>query len=91
MGDGLQKQGAVSGEQACAILSRDEQAATDLLSRLLALAASLSTGNRFFRYEPNVGAAIESNLGPGSTVFDIGANVGCFTLFASKIVGPLGH
>jgi FkbM family methyltransferase len=45
----------------------------------------------FFRYEPNVGAAIKSNLRPGSTFFDIGANVGWFTLFASKIVGPLGQ
>jgi FkbM family methyltransferase len=43
------------------------------------------------RYEPNVGAAIKSNLTPGSTFFDIGANVGWFTLFASKIVGPLGQ
>jgi FkbM family methyltransferase len=35
--------------------------------------------------------AIKSNLSPGSTFFDIGAWVGWFTLFASKIVGPLGQ
>jgi len=45
----------------------------------------------FSSYEPNVGAAIKSNLSPGSIFFDIGANVGWFTLFASKIVGPLGQ
>jgi len=45
----------------------------------------------FSRYEKNVGAAIKSNLSTGSTFFDIGANVGWFTLFASRIVGPLGH
>ncbi len=44
-----------------------------------------------FRYEPNVGAAIKSNLSPGSIFFDIGANVGWFTLLASKIVGPSGQ
>lgn len=45
----------------------------------------------FFRYELNVGAAIKSNLSPGSTFFDIGANVGWFTLLATKIVGPSGQ
>jgi FkbM family methyltransferase len=45
----------------------------------------------YYRYEPNVAAAIKSNLGPGGTFFDIGAHVGWFTLFASKIVGPAGH
>jgi FkbM family methyltransferase len=45
----------------------------------------------FSRYEPNIGAAIKSNLGPGSIFFDIGAYVGWFTLPASKIVGSFGH
>lgn len=30
-------------------------------------------------------------LRPGDTVIDIGANIGCFSVLAAKIVGPTGH
>jgi hypothetical protein len=33
----------------------------------------------FSRYEPNVEASMKSNLSPGRTFFDIGAQVGWFT------------
>jgi len=32
-----------------------------------------------------------STLGPGATVVDVGANAGCFTLLASKLVGDSGR
>ncbi len=41
-------------------------------------------------WEPKVAAAIYSALRPGDTFFDIGANVGFFTLFAAAKVGPGG-
>jgi FkbM family methyltransferase len=30
-------------------------------------------------------------LGPGATVIDVGANIGCFTVVAGRIVGPAGR
>jgi FkbM family methyltransferase len=35
--------------------------------------------------------AIKANLPRGGTFWDVGANIGLFSLFASKIVGPDGH
>ncbi|MCC6531332.1 MAG: FkbM family methyltransferase [Burkholderiales bacterium] len=35
--------------------------------------------------------AAGQRLGPGSTVIDVGANIGCFTLVAARIVGPNGR
>ena len=31
------------------------------------------------------------SLRPGDIVIDIGANIGCFTVLAAKVVGPTGH
>ena len=44
----------------------------------------------YFRHEPNVGRAIQSNLSRGGVFYDIGASVGWFSLFAAGIVGPSG-
>lgn len=30
-------------------------------------------------------------IAPGSTVIDVGANIGCFTMVAAKLVGPTGR
>jgi FkbM family methyltransferase len=45
----------------------------------------------FLRYEPRTAQAIKQNLSAGGTFWDIGANVGLFSLLASKIVGPGGR
>jgi FkbM family methyltransferase len=41
-------------------------------------------------YEPHVTKAIMENLKHGNTFVDIGANLGYFTLMASRLVGPSG-
>lgn len=41
-------------------------------------------------WEPSLTAFVESHLRPGDTFIDIGANIGYFSLLASRIVGPTG-
>jgi FkbM family methyltransferase len=41
-------------------------------------------------YEPSLTAYLRANLRPGMTFVDIGANVGYFSVLASKLVGPEG-
>lgn len=41
--------------------------------------------------EPEVQAAIQRHLQPGMTFYDIGANIGFFSLLAARIVGPEGR
>jgi FkbM family methyltransferase len=45
----------------------------------------------FNRWDPEVETAICARLKPGDTFIDIGANIGYFSLLASKLVGPCGH
>jgi FkbM family methyltransferase len=42
-------------------------------------------------YEPASMLAMQRFLFPGAVLFDVGANVGVFTLFGSRRVGPTGH
>jgi FkbM family methyltransferase len=42
-------------------------------------------------YEPHMASAIKDHLPRGGTFWDVGANIGLISLFASKIVGPSGH
>lgn len=42
-------------------------------------------------WEPEETAALRDRLRPGDVVYDIGANVGYFTLLAAQLVGPEGH
>ena len=42
-------------------------------------------------YEPQVTACLKFLLKPGMIFCDVGANLGVFTLFAAKLVGPKGH
>ncbi len=42
-------------------------------------------------WEPEETAVLRELLSPGSVFYDIGANVGYFTLLAAQIVGPTGH
>lgn len=45
----------------------------------------------FGTWEPGVTKHIQSILSPGDTVIDVGANIGYFTLLASKCVGASGQ
>jgi FkbM family methyltransferase len=49
-----------------------------------------SWNSLFSQYEPYVGRAIKNHLRAGETFWDIGANIGWFSLFASKIAGSKG-
>jgi FkbM family methyltransferase len=42
-------------------------------------------------HEPEVKNTIAQFLRPGMTMIDAGANIGYFTLFAARMVGPQGH
>ena len=53
----------------------------------IGIEASIITNNT---YEPEVIKEIKSTLNNGSTFIDGGANIGFFSLIASKIVGPTG-
>lgn len=45
----------------------------------------------YLGYEPYMAEAITANLSRGGTFWDIGANIGLFSLLASKIVGADGN
>jgi FkbM family methyltransferase len=49
-----------------------------------------SWSSAYSRYEPNVAAAIRDNLKKGDVFWDVGANVGWFSLYASRLVGKTG-
>lgn len=51
------------------------------------------TGRDYFRgdVEPEVQAVLRKYLRPGMTVYDIGANIGFFSLLAARLVGAAGR
>ena len=51
------------------------------------------TGTDYFQGsgEPEVQTAMQRHLRPGMTFYDIGANIGFFSLLAARIVGPAGR
>jgi FkbM family methyltransferase len=51
------------------------------------------TGRDYFNgdVEPEVQAVLQEYLRPGMTVYDIGANIGFFSLLAARIVGAAGR
>lgn len=61
--------------------------------RLWVNVAEWEGGNLFFGrpYESREMAIARSLLGPGDTAIDVGANVGLYTLMASRAVGPRGR
>ena len=52
--------------------------------------AAVTPGLRSGSYEPHLTAVFERYCRPGMTVVDVGANLGYFSLLASKLVGPSG-
>jgi FkbM family methyltransferase len=42
-------------------------------------------------YEPHIASLLLRVLGEGDVAVDVGANIGFFTVLASKLVGPTGH
>lgn len=55
------------------------------------IAGSSTHGCWLGNYENDKQSLFESTMMPGDIVFDIGANVGFYTLLASELVGPGGH
>jgi FkbM family methyltransferase len=55
------------------------------------VAGSAPHGSWLGTYESHVQRLFCERVQPGDIVFDIGANVGFFTLLASKLAGPSGH
>ncbi|HEX3911366.1 MAG TPA: FkbM family methyltransferase [Solirubrobacteraceae bacterium] len=56
----------------------------------------INLGGSFLRYltgdaEPEVQRALQELIKPGQTVYDVGANIGFFTILCSRLVGPEGH
>src|ERR1700747_3409830 len=45
----------------------------------------------YLRYEPYMAEAVKANLSRGDTFWDVGAHIGLYSLFASKIVGSDGN
>ena len=52
--------------------------------------AAVTPGLRSGKYEPHLTAVFERYCTPGMTVVDVGANLGYYSLLASKSVGPSG-
>jgi FkbM family methyltransferase len=53
--------------------------------------AAVTPGLRSGAYEPHLTAVFERHCRSGMTVVDVGANLGYFSLLASKLVGPAGR
>ncbi|HTZ87178.1 MAG TPA: FkbM family methyltransferase [Solirubrobacteraceae bacterium] len=58
--------------------------------------ARINLGGSFLRYltgdaEPEVQEALAALIEPGQTVYDVGANIGFFTMLCSRLVGPQGR
>ena len=53
--------------------------------------AAVTPGLRSGAYEPHLTAVFERHCRPGMTVVDVGANLGYFSLLASRLVGPAGR
>jgi FkbM family methyltransferase len=53
--------------------------------------AAVTPGLLSGRYEPHLTAVFERYCEPGMTVVDVGANLGYYSLLASRLVGPTGR
>ena len=53
--------------------------------------AAVTPGLRSGEYEPHLTAVFERYVTPGMTVVDVGANLGYYSILASRLVGPSGR
>jgi FkbM family methyltransferase len=53
--------------------------------------AAVTPGLRSGEYEPHLTAVFERYCRPGTTVVDVGANLGYYSLLAARLVGPGGQ
>jgi FkbM family methyltransferase len=53
--------------------------------------AAVTPGLRSGEYEPHLTSIFERYCTPGMTVVDVGANLGYYSLLASRLVGPTGR
>jgi FkbM family methyltransferase len=53
--------------------------------------AAVTPGLRSGDYEPHLTAVFERYCTPGTTVVDVGANLGYYSLLAARLVGPSGR
>ena len=58
--------------------------------RLSALASLLSVGSRHAWFVENEVSGLAELVGPGSVVFDVGAEYGLYTWSLAALVGPAG-
>lgn len=68
-----------------------EVAAGDLKGYKLLLNLKAEKSRWLGTYEPELQAALHEFLQPGSTVYDVGANIGYVTLLLAQLSGPTGH
>jgi FkbM family methyltransferase len=73
------------------LLRRDSTIRTGVGAGLRFNAGGANVGYVFGTTEPLVQRLLASRLRPGGVVFDIGANVGFFTVIAARLVGPEGR
>src|SRR4051812_22693732 len=62
----------------------------------VASGARINLGGSYLRYltgdaEPVLQQELARILRPGQVVYDVGANIGFFTIICARLVGPAGH
>lgn len=63
---------------------------TDGLTFLCDSDAEVWRAQTLLTKEPGTITWLNANLQPGDVFYDIGANIGCYTLYAARLVGPTG-
>lgn len=90
----VQHQGA-AGRRLIELLTRPIRHRDVRIMRGSLAGARINLGGSFLRYltgdaEPDVQRTLNEVLKPGQVVYDVGANIGFFTMLCSRLVGPQG-
>jgi FkbM family methyltransferase len=83
-------------DRVCLVMARAAAGRMKKIRRGLGKGLLLDVGDGPVGYligdpEPDVNLALGALLGPGLTFYDIGANVGYYTLIGARLVGPAGR